>query len=153
MTAPDDASTVYAARWWVSENINEGVTCPCCGQFAKAYRRKISAPMARVLIDMYRVSEFDWVYLPSLRSAGQDEALARHWGIIDAKPGLRPDGARQQGWWALTARGQLWVEGKVAIPKYARIYNSQLVGLEGPDVTIKDALGSRFNYDELMRGV
>lgn len=157
MTVPlPDIASIFTARWWVKDKLYDGVTCPCCGQFAKAYRRKISAPMAKVLIEMHRASRrlygYEWIYLPSLRSAGQDEALLRHWGLIEPKKGLREDGARQQGYWRITTAGRTFVAGETQVRKYARVFNGKLIGYEGRNVSITDALGTKFNYADLMAG-
>ena len=57
------------------------------------------------------------------------------------------------GWWRLTEQGSAFVQGLMKVQKYAKIYDSRLLKLDGELVTIRDVLGSRFNYDELMRGV
>jgi hypothetical protein len=46
-----------------------------------------------------------------------------------------------------------WVQNQVAVAKYARIYDSRCLNLTGPDTTIADSLGSRFDYRELMDGL
>ena len=42
------------------------------------------------------------------------------------------------------------MEEKLKVQKYARIYNDCCLGLEGDLVGIRDALGTKFDYDELM---
>lgn len=143
------------ARAWLRERVDAGETCPCCTQFAKVYRRKLSASIARVLIAMWNNAGSEWVHLPAIRSRGQDEVLARHWELIEAMPDVtRDDGSSRVGWWRLTPRGTDFVHNHSRVPKYARIYNNRLLGYDGTEtVSIIDALGTRFNYTDLMAGV
>lgn len=134
--------------------MREGVECPCCHQFAKVYQRKITASMARVLIRMWHVNRMGWIYLPDIRSRGQDEAIMRHWGLIEQYPDAkRPDGSSRVGWWRLTAKGRDFIFDRVTVPKYAYIYNGEKLSLDDREmVSVKDALGTRFSYAELMAG-
>jgi hypothetical protein len=43
-------------------------------------------------------------------------------------------------------------EGKVAVPKYVYLYNQLLLRLSEEMTTIREALGEKFKYDELMKG-
>lgn len=153
MTAPGLDATIAEGRAWLETVMyDEGGECPCCSQNVKVYRRKITASMARVLIDMHRDHGTAWVHLPSIRSAGQDEVLTRHWALIARDADRRPDGSTRTGWWRLTPEGVAWVTGQTTVPKYAVIYDNRCLELEGDPVTIHDALGDRFDYADLMAG-
>jgi hypothetical protein len=52
----------------------------------------------------------------------------------------------------VTRLGARFVRGEIRIAKYARVYNGRCLGLEGEPVDIRDALGTQFNYSELMAG-
>jgi hypothetical protein len=157
-TIPDTA-TLATARDWLRERIDNGQHCPCCTQFAKVYRRKVTSPMARVLIAMHaeRVDGTDvFVNLPRLGLSRGDEAKARYWGLIEPMPDtVRDDGSTRTGWWRLTPYGRAFVRNQVKIPKYVRIYDGRCIGYADDDaeVSILDALGTRFNYSELMAGI
>lgn len=148
-------ATLDDARAWLFGRADEGVHCPCCTQFAKVYRRKLTGSIARVLIAMWREAGRDWVYLPDIRSAGQDEAIARYWGLIEPYPDARRyDGSSRVGWWRLTPLGVQFVQNDALIPKYASIYNGNLVSLDAREhISIIDALGTKFNYSDLMGGI
>jgi len=51
---PDENDSLEYSRSWVAQNAREGVVCPCCGQYAKVYRRKLNSSMAYVLILIWR---------------------------------------------------------------------------------------------------
>lgn len=135
---------------WLSDHITEGAECPACGQRVQRYRRSITSGMAWVLCQMYR--QGGWVHVPSLGTRGGDPIKTRHWGLIERREGQRDDGSQRNGWWRLTPRGERFVEGQERVPRYAYFYNGECVGFEEDTVSIIDALGTVFNYDELMRG-
>lgn len=153
MSTPTDATPLGEARDWLREHVDAGACCPLCTQFAKVYPRTLTAAIARVLIRMWHAGAGEWVYLPAIRSAGQDEAIARHFGLIEQYPDARrPDGSSRVGWWRLTAEGVAFVEGRHRIPRRARIYNNRRLGFvdELDLVDVREVLGKQFSYAELM---
>lgn len=138
--------------------LDDGTRCPCCGQLAKIYKRRVHATMARGLIMMHRAAPSgDWFYLPDVlralgRSRGGDEAKCVYWGLIEEDPAGRDDGSSRAGWWRVTELGRRFTFGYTSIPKYARIYDGRCLGFEGDLVDIRDALGAKFNYRALMDG-
>lgn len=152
MTDRDDW-TLAQARDWLRERVDEGERCPCCDQLAKVYRRKLTSSIGAVLIAMWRTNYNGWVYLPAIRSAGQDEVIARFWFLIEGDEMRREDGSKRTGWWRLTDLGVGFVHNEVKVPKYARIYNNRLLNLDpAQSVSIVDVLGAKFDYTELMEG-
>lgn len=75
----------------------------------------------------------------------------RFYGLIEESPHERPDGGRA-GIWRLTDLGVAFVEGRATVPTYSILYNQELLRLEEPKISISQALGKRFRYDELMEG-
>lgn len=141
----NENTTLSESIDWLQDRIEEGAECPCCGQFAKVYQRKINSGIARMLITMSRQPQ-QWCHMPTLGASGGDPAKARYWGLIEESD--------PPGHWRLTQLGRDFVANQARVPKFARIYDGRLLGLEGSEtVSIIDALGTRFNYDELMRGI
>lgn len=131
-----------------------GEVCPCCDRYAKIYDRKINSTQARALIHIVRSCGQEFGHLPTLRMAlaphhSNEEPKLRFWGLLEEEAALREDGGRA-GWWRATPRGEAFVAGTLVVPKYARIYDDRLLGLHGEFVSIRDCVGDRFNYDELM---
>jgi hypothetical protein len=147
--------TLEQARDWLRQRTDEGARCPCCTQFAKVYKRAINSGMARALVTMYRVGGEDWLHKPTvlrgLGAAARDEALLRYWGLVEEEVAVRPDGGRT-GWWRVTPKGGLFVLNVTTVQKYALVYDSRCLGLDGPQVSIVDALGTKFNLNDLMAG-
>lgn len=144
-----ESMTLAEAKAWMLEHVEEGADCLLCAQFAKVYKRKIHRTMARDLIRMWRHAGRQWFRLPDVAPNG-DNAKFQYWGLIEPGGGVREDGSDRTGWWRFTEAGQDWVLGWTTVPKYARIYNGNCLGLVGDQVGIREALGNRFNYDELM---
>jgi hypothetical protein len=154
----DDNMTLREARDRLRELVDEGHACPCCAQFAKKYKRKLPSASAKVLIAVYRENGHgEYVFLPDLldRMTGTAHqggygTLSHHWGLLEQMPGARPDGSKRVGWWRLTDLGKRFVLREVRVPQYANIYADRCLGFHGNRITIEDALGTKFNYRELM---
>lgn len=145
------SSTLQAAQDWLFNRLEEGERCPCCDQFAKIYTRKLNSGMGRSLIAMYQVDrDQGWIHLPTripLRS--REEGKLRFWGLVEESTEPRDDGGRA-GWWRMTDAGVAFVLCRTRIHSHVRIYNNEPLGTVGDLVSIRDVLGRRFHYDELM---
>lgn len=138
------------------KDISKGYTCSCCGQFVKAYSRKLNSSMALVLILLHRANFKSFIHIENwLKEIGKPELRAdyhklRFWGLIEAKVAEREDGSRRNGYYKITGRGKVFAEGRFTVQKSAVILNNKFLHFEGEEINIKDALGDKFNYDELM---
>lgn len=152
--------TVAEAREQVHASLGDGAECPVCGQLAKAYKRAIRGALCVSLIHIYRYfkahPEAEWLedvpgYLRARHAnATNDAALLRHWGLIEPRPGVRGDGSTRIGVFRITDLGRSFVRGICGVPRFAVLYNQTLLGLEGDNVGIHEALGIEFNYSDLM---
>jgi hypothetical protein len=144
-------ATLAMAKAWLSDRLDKGAHCPCCGQFARIYRRQINAAMARTIIAMYHHDAHDFMHLPTVAGYGGDAAKLVYWGLIEEEALIRADGGRA-GWWRLTSDGRAYVLGQLKVPQYAAVYDGRLLpdSPHGPPRDIRDALGKRFDYSELM---
>ena len=155
--------TIAEGKAFLRENAEKGTECPCCGQFVKIYRRKLNSAMACALVYLYkrenREADEGWIhvenYLKSQNipaSIRGDFPKLRYWGLIEQFEGQREDGSTRVGLYRITEKGELFVEGQLAVNKYILLYNQKLLGRDGDATTIQDALGDKFNYEELMKG-
>jgi hypothetical protein len=144
-------ATLAAAKSWLAARLDKGARCPCCGQFARVYKRQINAAMARALITMYHHDRYEFMHLPTVTGYGGDAAKLVYWGLIEEEATVRADGGRS-GWWRLTSGGRAYVLGQIKVPQYAAVYDGRLLpdNPHGPERDIRDALGKRFDYRELM---
>lgn len=128
--------------------------CPCCGQHAKIYKRTIHAGMAAALIRMYQMNVTDnggWIPVSEIyaRGAAGDYAKLRYWSLVESAD-ARGAVKNASGFWRLTDRGKRFVEGQLRLPKYALVFDNNVLGHEGALVTIHECLGKRFSYVSLM---
>lgn len=147
--------TLLEARRMVQHGRVDGITCPCCDQFAKVYRRKLNASMARALLALARRPDLEWVHLfdflqqESIQHS--DAPMLRHWGLIEDRGDERADGNPRAGFYRLTDRGRSYACRPDAIlPRHALIYNDHLLGFSEETTTLRQALGSKFDYSELI---
>lgn len=147
-------ASLTEAQTWLADRVEEGATCPCCTQYAKVYRRKINAGMARALIEQYKVSgratvHTRRIWLPHSKEAAQ----LQWWGLIEHNTTRREDGGAS-GWWCVTEKGVQYLRNQLRVPKYALVYDGKIQGHDGTEMaSVVDALGTRFSYQELMDGV
>jgi hypothetical protein len=151
---PSKVTLAEAAKWLRSQ-LNDGVRCPCCTQFAKVYKRKLNASMARDLIVINGLTH-DFVHCASnlRRSAGREWAKLVHWGLLEEKSGESSVGSPHAGYFRITKLGIRFVYDKVKVSKYVFLYDGRKLGHQPTTdlISIRDALGDKFDYNELMKG-
>jgi hypothetical protein len=133
-----------------------GTKCRACTQTVALRRRAFNAGMARALIVMYRehgrAFQKKTETLRGVGSAARDEGQLRYWGLLEEEKSVRPDGGRK-GVWRVTEKGEAFIQCRVRVHSHAYTFNSQCFGLDGDMITIREALGKKFNLEELLRGI
>ena len=79
----------------------------------------------------------------NINTASLDYSVLKHWGLI------HKDKSKTNAW-RITAKGILFVDGNIGVQKKVKLYNNKSYGFEGETISIMTALGSKFNYEELM---
>jgi hypothetical protein len=148
-------ATVKEATNWLREHVKgTGAECPVCKRFAKAYRRKLNAGMACSLIHMYHLENSlrpleGWVHFSKELLKLKKNAVAREysklrfWGLAEPSPNA-DSSTPGTGYWRITEKGRSFVEGVDEVPRWVWVYNNNCFAT---------ALGDKFDYDELMRGI
>jgi hypothetical protein len=147
-------ATLTDAREWLKDHADDGVKCPCCTQHVKVYRRKINSGMARVLIHQWCNAGHDFAHTATLckhlGTSGREGAKLGYWNLMEHASEKRDDGGKS-GFWRITNLGRQFVRNEVRISRYVYIYNGNVLGFDDSQrITITDALGDHFNYNELM---
>ena len=148
------ADTLQLARERVREKLDDGIICPCCSQFAKRYFRPLHCAMALWLIDLYQLAKregLDLFFHYSKVHDGHpgDAAKLVYWNLIEPQHDSEK-GARNNGFWRITETGRLFVEARISVQQKCVVFNGECVGFDGDEITITEALGDKFSYDELM---
>jgi len=163
----DQKTTLVEAKKWLRVRFGKGATCPCCNQFVKLYKRALSKSMAYVLLLMECHFSGDaveeWLHVPSYiaemasdnprRAAAVrgDWAKLKFWGLIEEKPDVRSDGSSRVGHWKMTLLGRQFARRQVKVPGHVYLYNGEPLQRTVEEmITIDDALGTEFSYDEIM---
>jgi hypothetical protein len=137
----------------------KGAPCPCCGQLVKLYPRQIYWGMAKGLIELYHLncSAPGWHHIRELKSASKrsvydlsDFSKLKYWGLIIPCPVNDNPKTKSAGLWLITEKGILFAENRLRVEKYAHVYNDNVEYFAGPMVGIEEALGSDFDYRDLM---
>lgn len=158
----DQRDTLSDARERVRARLDDGVECPCCGLFAKRYRRKLHAGMAVALIAIYRTAAAGqfldgWMHVTKellrrgVNPYASEYSKLEFWGFVEPKPGQKK-GSNEAGYWRITEAGRLFVEGRAVAPRVVLVYANRVVEYLGT-TTVREALGDKFSYEELMGSV
>src|SRR6185436_16063694 len=160
-------TTLEDAKQCLRIRFGKGAACPCCNQLVKLYKRSLNKSSAYVLLLMACYFRGDpveeWLHVPSYiaemvadnprRAAAVrgDWAKLKFWGLIEEKPDLRADGSPRVGYWKLTSLGRQFVKREVKVPSHVYVYNGEALQRSVEHmITIDDALGTEFSYDEIM---
>lgn len=149
--------TVEQAKEFLRSNWTKGTDCPCCGQYVKLYKRKLNSGMAYGLIEAYKLSKTDWFHVNDLLDrkiamAQLEVPRLKYWGLVEHKDNNDNPNTKTSGYWRVTQRGRDFVEANISVPKHVYVYNGKDRGFSDERTTINEALGNKFNYDELMLG-
>lgn len=147
-----DEMTMREVRILMRQYIRDGIPCPLCLQFAKVYKRTINSGMAVSLLTMWKAATTDWQHVPTtVGGKSREEGKLAYWGLV--QPKLNEHREHERGWWRVTPAGVAWLAGRSTLPRYAMVYNGDVLSLKGANVSLRQALGNRFSYDELMQDV
>ena len=136
---------------------DKGYNCPCCGQYVRRYYRKLNCNMAVTMIALFRKKKFGFIKVEEfMRVNGYqrsgDFPYLVHWGLLEKMTGKRDDGSSKNGFYKLTDKGRQFVTEQITVPQTLIWYNGRAEGFEGREIGIRDALGKKFDYQELMKG-
>lgn len=141
------------ARKHLAAGLEAGTDCPCCGQRAALYRRRIYPTMARQLIAAYRAAGTEPFHSPTVLGVSHtgDFAKLSLWGLIAERDGKRGDGGHH-GWWRITKDGVAFLEGRARVPEWTLVYAGVKIGTDGDPVGLATILadgGEPFDLSEI----
>lgn len=158
LTIPTSATrqiSLEQAKREIRSKMKEGSRCPCCGRLVKLYKRKLSAEMVVFLIALCREYSGEYLDIRQLRWWSYqrgDYAYLAHWGLVEQRPGDE-EGKRGSAHWRPTEAALRFLSGETRVASHAHIFCGDLVGWSDKLVGAREALGKKFNYQELMAGV
>jgi len=133
--------------------------CPVCNRLMKVYKRNIHAEMIIWLIELCKLTEevgSDWHTTVEiikcsqhLKAGGTNGTLLVHWGLIEKIPEENRAGG-PAGRYRITEKGFDFLYRKGTVPERVHFFCDKVIGYSEEHVSVKQALGKRFNYQELM---
>lgn len=148
-------SSQLSLLYELSAKQRDGYTCQCCGSYIKLYRRSFNSNMSVALLALYKHTNGEFVKVEKFLSEHGyqrcgDFSYLRHYGLIEALKEKREDNSSRNGFYRITAIGRLFCEGKILVKEKFLIQNNKILGFEGREISIIEALGNKFSYTELM---
>lgn len=161
MSEIPEFETLEEVRLFLRENWGKGVNCPCCRQRVQLYKPKLYSTQCVCLINLNRerLAGNEWVHVDKFdyyntegkgRARGHNFSEIRYWGLIEQQPASEDSKTRTSGCWRITQKGIDFVNGKITVQERIRVFNATFYGFEGKQITIKEAMGNKFDYNELM---
>lgn len=168
---PPTPEEILRVRRYFAGGLDDGTDCPCCTRHARRQHRALGCGPARWLIELIYLSEDGEArstgeILKSLKGnnvSGSDAtSILPLYGLIVAAPDPKtvenppPPGSknipkgRTSGFWKSTKLGRAFALDKIKVPERIVTCLGVPEAFEGDPVSIKDALGKKFNYDEIM---
>jgi hypothetical protein len=75
-----------------------------------------------------------------------------HWQLAELQPNKDDPKRKTSGLWRPTADGVAFVHERIRVPARVYLYDNEPIGFDSEQITIREALGDRFDYQELMEG-
>lgn len=158
----DSTATLKEAKEFLRKHYQkDGATCPCCLQRVKEYGRPLTGAMCYVLILVYKAFPAPtWLhvenYLKTTASGGKknlrgDFHKLVHWKLLQKREGDHENGSPRNGYYRITPMGEAFVKGLSQVPSKVYIYNGKVQRFSKDLITIQDALGKHFDYNEIMQ--
>jgi hypothetical protein len=152
----DDVLSLKGAKELLERQLPKGAHCPCCGQYAKIYKRKFSRTLARTIVAMFGLTEqkvrqrlSPVIHVPTELSGMRDRdmGLLEDFGLVSG----RSDGQTYStGFWKITVSGAHFVRGEWDIPEAVYSYNQKVIGYSEERITIEKAWGTAFRIEDVM---
>lgn len=169
---PDRSPTpeeILRVQRFFAQNLDDGTDCPCCTRHAKRQIRPLGCGPARWLIELVYLSDDGQAVhtgeiikaLKGNNVSGSDatsvlplygmiEPAADPQGGINSPPPSKAPKGRTSGFWKPTKLGRAFALDKIKVPAKVVTCLGVPEAFEGDPIGIKDALDTKFNYDEIM---
>ena len=169
---PPTPDEILRVQRHFASGLDDGTDCPTCTRHARRQHRALGCGPARWLIEIVYLSDSGQAIhtgeiLKALKGNNVSGSVATSilplYGLIVAAedpeavvnpppPGSRthPKG-RTSGFWRPTKLGRAFALDRIKVPERIVTCLGVPEKFEGDPVSIKDALGTKFNYDAIMR--
>lgn len=149
------------ARRDLRAGLDAGSRCPCCGKFAKRYKRRLGGAIARSLAWLVLASDCEdggdvdgWVDVPATGPRwvvrGQPHPKLVLWGFAERREVDDDSPTKSSGRWRPTERGREFVAGRIDAPAFVFEYLSEVESISAERVRFEEVLDVPFDYRSLM---
>jgi hypothetical protein len=142
--------TLQEAKDYLKKHWREGAICPCCKQTVKLYKTPFSSNMGMFLTDLVKLYEEKKrpIHYSECKYSSRNYPHLSKWGMMFTEKSEKKE-KRTTGFWTPTEKGIAFAKGEIKVLSTVLIYNNQIFGFTGDDVSIEDVLKMPFNYEDV----
>ncbi len=133
---------------------NEGgeVLCPMCGSRIREWRKALISTAVASLCRLVAVYHGRAIHHDEFTVLLKDRNFSqlKLWGLVVPDENDDPM-KRSSGRWHPTEKGIGFVMERTVIPKFVVTKHNRIIRFDGPYIGVREALGPRFDYRELIR--
>jgi len=125
-------------RSWIKSEATHGVQCPACDNYVKVYKRPLTPYILNTLQAMaehQRTTGNAWMTPRELSAGHREQGKLALWGLAWSQV------ICGETTWALTDLGWDFLETDITVPAFAFVFQGQLIGLRGPQVSFNQKMG------------
>lgn len=135
------------------DSVNTTKKCPFCDQKAAVWKKCVISTAAIDLVRLVKRYRGKPLHIEDFTHKLKDRNFSQLvlWGLV--VPAVNDDDSkRSSGMWSPTQRGKDFVAGDLLLSKYVITYANEVVDREGPEHSIRDALGQHYDHAKLLNG-
>lgn len=143
----------------LQQGSKSGANCPVCDRYLRVYKRAFNANMAMFLKSLVINSVMEasgggdgYIHYSKCNYTGRDYTCLQYWGLAET---MKDEEGKKKmsGYWKPTSSAFKFIKGETKVSKYVFTLNGDVLSFAEEKVSFEDALGTPFNYKDMMDSV
>jgi len=142
-----------AEKYWKDLREGKTVDCPCCGRYSHFNKFKITQNMIDMMakcLQLQEAMETGFVHHTRFLT-GETRGFynLKRFNMIEQQARDKNVG-HASGLWRVTVKGKAFLLGEVSVPKYALVFDDEVMGFDGDLMDVHQCYEQHFNYFEVV---
>ncbi len=124
--------------------------CKHCGHPEYAWKKRIISTAVASLCKLVKMYDGQPIHLDVFTAKASDRNFnqLKLWGLVETESGGAQK--RSSGLWEPTGFGIMFAKGEIRVMEYVVTKQNEIIRFDPPMITVRQALGKKFNYRVLM---